>query len=476
MFFHLDGQLPSFQKLLDTDQKCLLSFKKLLSAIVQHGGIGKTRKEALHNIGVAGSTFEGALLARMFKEVKNKVNKEVELDLEFTVIEIPSTHKYIVEDVANKKGFVKMSIKKNLLPYINGINWQVDGKDFHDYFDEITKNGYLMPYYFKQKVLEKVEYRNGDREIEFIIAAALNTKPDAIKITQPVQEVTKAAVGNYLDLFIQDRPIMKISWDVVIVFRIKWWPDVAKEWILRERNWPNLNIIKELTEVSYIIPKPSDELKFDKDTMELRYSFGHLERELISRRSSEQRYIYLVFKSMFYKWIKPLDDDRIQSYVAKTTMLWVCERYPPDNSIWQSKSTTTTLTLLFRELLSAFQKGNLPYYFIPSINVIQMIEDSLKKKVVLRIQEIVDDLQSFIPTNVGKVIKVSHEILDIVESVNGVMDDLRNGNYLRFLKNPDLASKAIALFGDQLEENGLPIKNLNKEVEKVKSLLDKFEL
>ena len=471
MFFHLDGQLPSFQKLLNTDQKCSLSFKKLLSAIVQHGGIGKTRKEALHNIGVAGSTFEGALLARMFKEDRNKVNKEVELDLEFTVIEIPSTHKYIVEDVTNKKGFVKMPIKKNLLPYINGINWVVDEKDFHDYFDEITKNGYLMPYYFKQKVLEKVEYRNGDREIEFIIAAALNTKPDDIKITQPVQEVTKAAVGNYLDLFIQGRPVMKISWDVVTVFRIKWWPDVAKEWILRERNWPSLDVIKELTEVSYIIPKPSDELKFEKDTVELRYSFGHLERELISRRSLEQRYIYLVFKSMFYKWIKPLDDDRIQSYVAKTTMLWVCERYPPDNSIWQSKSTITTLTLLFRELLSAFQKGNLPYYFIPSINVIQMIEDSLKIKVVLRIQEIVADLENFIPTNVGKVIKASHEILDIVESVNGVMDDLRNGNYLRFVKNPALASEAIELFGDQLVK-----KNVNKEFKKVKSFLDKFEL
>ena len=457
ILFHLDGQLPSFQKLLDIDQKCSSSLKKLLSAIVQHGGIGKTRKEALHNIGVAGSTFEGALLARMFKEDKNKVNKEVELDLEFTVIEIPSTHKHIVEDVTNKKGFVKMSIDKSLLTYINGINWVIDEKDFHDHFNEITKNGYLMPYYFKQKVLEKVEYRNGDREIEFIIAAALNTKPDDIDLTQPVQEVKKAAVGNYLDLLIHGRPVIKISWDVVIMFRIKWWPDVAKEWILRERNWPSLNVIKELTEVSYIIPKPSDELKFEKDTMELRYSFGHLERELISRRTSEQRYIYFIFKSMFYKWIKPLDDDRIQSYVAKTTMLWVCERYPPDNSIWQSKSTVTTLTLLFRELLSAFQKGNLPYYFIPSINVIQMIEDSLKIKVVLRIQEIVDDLQSFVQTNVNEVITTSHEVLDIIESVNDVMDDLRNENYLRFVKDPELVSEAIKLFGDKLKEKRLPI-------------------
>ena len=117
--------------------------------MVQHGTLGKTRKEALHNIGVAGSTFEGALLARMFKEDKNKVKNKVELDLEFTVIEIPSIHKHIVENVTNKKGFVKISIKESLLPYVNGKNWVIDGKDFHDYFDEITKNGYLMPYYFK---------------------------------------------------------------------------------------------------------------------------------------------------------------------------------------------------------------------------------------------------------------------------------------------------------------------------------------
>ena len=221
------------------------------------------------------------------------------------------------------------------------------------------------------------------------------------------------------------------------------------------------------------MPKSSDELKFEKDTMELRCSFAHLERELISRRTSEQRYIYLIFKSKFYKWIKPLDDHRIQSYVAKTTMLWVCERYPPDNSIWQSKSTVTTLTLLFRELLSAFQKGNLPYYFIPSIDVIQMIEDSLKIKVVLRIQEIVDDLQSFVPTNVNELITTSHEVLDIIESVNDVMDDLRNENYLRFVKDPELVSEAIKLFGDKLKEKGLPIpkKTLKRNLKKQKAFL-----
>ena len=64
---------------------------------------------------------------------------------------------------------------------------------------------------------------------------------------------------------------MKISWDVAIVFKIRWWPDVAKEWILKERNWPSLNNIEELTQVSYIKPKPSDELNFEKGTVELRY-------------------------------------------------------------------------------------------------------------------------------------------------------------------------------------------------------------
>ena len=109
--------------------------------MVQHGTLGKTRKEALHNIGVAGSTFEGALLARMFKEDKNKVKNKVELDLEFTVVEIPSTHKHIVENVTNKKGFVKISIKESLLPYVNGINWVIDGKDFHDYLMKLLKMG-----------------------------------------------------------------------------------------------------------------------------------------------------------------------------------------------------------------------------------------------------------------------------------------------------------------------------------------------
>ena len=79
-----------------------------------------------------------------------------------------------------------------------------------------------------------------------------------------------------------------------------------------------------------------------------------------------------------------------------------------------------------------------------------MIEDSLKIKVVLRIQDIVYDLQSFIPTNIDKVIKASHEILNIIESVYGVMGELGNGNYLRFATKPVLASEAIKLFCDSI--------------------------
>ena len=86
------------------------------------------------------------------------------------------------------------------------------------------------------------------------------------------------------------------------MIKLNWWPDIAREWILRERIWPSKAVISDLTKLSYLIMKSSAAPSSKNDTsFELRYSFAHLEKELVMKRSPSQAYVYLVFKSMFYK-------------------------------------------------------------------------------------------------------------------------------------------------------------------------------
>ena len=70
-------------------------------------------------------------------------------------------------------------------------------------------------------------------------------------------------------------------------------------------------------------------------------------------RSEHQRVIYLIFKILFYKWIKPLDQEKLPSYIAKTIVFWTCENYPPEHVIWKNdfKSTIKIIELLLEKVL-----------------------------------------------------------------------------------------------------------------------------
>ena len=242
--------------------------------------------------------------------------------------------------------------------------------------------------------------------------------------------ITKATVQDNFDVYINEKLILNIAWDISTLIRINWWPDVANEWIFRKRNLPKQTVINDLTKVSYLIAKSSASPNLESNTSELRYSFAHLERELTSRRSSDQNYIYLIFKSMFYKWIKPIDPDVISSFIVKTIMFWVCEEYYPNHRIWRKKSCVRTLNRLFCKLLSALEDRHLPYYFIPSINVIDTINDELRIKMISIIMDIVCDTWKCIPKNVDEVTEVSKEMLNLATSVHNLLNYVDLVRYL----------------------------------------------
>lgn len=232
-----------------------------------------------------------------------------------------------------------------------------------------------------------------------------------------------------------------------------WWPEVAKEWVTRKRNWPDYATVKKLTRVGYIITKPSDDNKFNIETTELRYSFANVERELVNMRSDQQNIIYLLFKSMVYKHLKPLDKENIHSFIGKTVMFWTCEEHGMDDPVWKSdhQSTICTVTYLFKKLLKYIEEDDhLPYYFIPSINVIEKMTDGLKRNVVSKIKLILSDVCRYVPDNIEEVTEASEEMVKMMESASELMTAIRQSNFLIFLRRPDLVDQAMEVYGEKL--------------------------
>ena len=103
--FILGEVSESFNDLQLCDERLQGSVESVLYGLYNKFKNHNSSREIL----LGGSTVEGAMLARFFKESGDKrVNEEVEVDFNIVVAELPVTHKYLVQDIDNKKGKVRI--------------------------------------------------------------------------------------------------------------------------------------------------------------------------------------------------------------------------------------------------------------------------------------------------------------------------------------------------------------------------------
>ena len=400
------------------DKEWTVSSHSICSALLKTSKFGISQKKgSFHDAIITGSNSEGGAMSRLFKPTDGHISRDMEIDTELMLLDIPVSHKNLVEDISDKEGFVKVRFTDGILHnLILKGNWKVKKEDYIKYIPFLFEDGYVRPYFLKEKMRSALIW--GDHSRNMLEDLLSRSTEKNVNLVMGPPKLTKATIESSFDIYVDKNHFSNWAWDVSTVFRINWWPDIAREWVFRKRNWPKKTFINEITKTAYLITKSSAEPSLEKDVTELRYSFSHLERALVSRRSADQNYIYFIFKSMFYKWIKPIDSDIISSFFAKTVMFWVCEEFSPDNKMWQKCSCVQAINHLFRELLSALEKSHLPYYFIPSINVIENITNYVRIKMISIVKEIVYDTEKFVPENVGEVIGVSQEMLSMAKSIN----------------------------------------------------------
>ena len=192
--------------------------------------------------------------------------------------------------------------------------------------------------------------------------------------------------------------INRISMDLVPSVKLMFWPSVAVEWKTRDRLWPYQSVIDDIVgKGAHLVAK-----EFCHYEIDWRLSFSVAEIDLATRWSPVQHFVYFVFKSLFYKFIKPLygnivgdisantsNKKYVASYTAKTVMMWTSESV--DQSWWTEDNAAECLTVLLLALQSAFECHTLDHYFVPSVNLLEGLPDDLASRVIDAINFILSD-------------------------------------------------------------------------------------
>lgn len=239
---------------------------------------------------------------------------------------------------------------------------------------DVATKGFLLA--FQELVKEQERFRN--------MITYFDKNPQLAQIPEPLQQLSGI--------------IKRWSIDIVPCLKLVSWPSPAADWRTRDHVWPHQSVIDDIAgRGAHLVAK-----EFCHDDIDWRLSFSVAEIDLATRWSPVQHFVYFVFKSLFYKFIKPLASDvtadvsankssktYLASYTAKTVMMWTSESV--EQSWWTEDNAAECLTVLLLALQSAFECRTLDHYFVSSVNLLQGLPDVLASRVVDTISSILAD-------------------------------------------------------------------------------------
>ena len=146
-----------FEELYEIDRELTTTLQLLIAKWIVHTKFHKIHKKvALHNVAIAGSTYEGAMISQFFKSFNGNTARELEADIEITLLKIPASCKDVVEDIPDKEGFATICVTDDFLwTFYNESGWNINIEYFEKGGRYLFENGYFDQYTMK-KYLEKL--------------------------------------------------------------------------------------------------------------------------------------------------------------------------------------------------------------------------------------------------------------------------------------------------------------------------------
>ncbi|XP_066927112.1 uncharacterized protein [Clytia hemisphaerica] len=387
----IKSQLEEFRRAQKREETLKEKITTLVSKIKQDSQ-SNFMVRILGEILLTGSLNQGTFIASLFKEnLKYKgslINRDIDIDCKAIAIDL-RLNQNCLKDINGKPGYVELLT--NCIP---------EEEVWYRYFEKETK--YLQPVLFKNKVSNSFNgpSSNAKERVSIVflhyhfLKRGIIFKSINVKVSG---KTSKATVKHIFEIQKDEKLYMNFEIDYAFMFKIFFRPNIMSNFLKRTR----YNLSEEIIQYIYVLAKTSREQKHNINTTEWTYSFSHIENFILNSFSDTQKLVYVIFKSIFNKSLKHLDEDKLTSYIVKTIILWRFEDIELDDSddwlndtrIWE------TADILFKDLIVSFDRGFLKHYFIPEVNVLQRLDTDLRDSCRRRIKEIGKDLKKVLLTN-----------------------------------------------------------------------------
>ena len=167
--------------------------------------------------------------------------------------------------------------------------------------------------------------------------------------------------------------------DIVRAQRCRSWPNVASEWLNRERKfgWPSQDLIEKMKNLGFFVVSVGHPHSSERD-LECRISLSLQERLLMFSLNPTQFKCYILLKMVKKDYInKKLRVEAISSYHCKTCLFYMIESTP--GYLWQPKNLLACLQGCLKCIYRWVKIGNCPNYFIPAENMFEgRIDEELR--------------------------------------------------------------------------------------------------
>ena len=325
--------------------------------------------------------------------------RELEGDLMHNCVKLPSDASAAIECVEGKPGFIrflydplysKYFTKRPLCNKVRKCEPEPDSNS------QTPQTRYINPMIMKNNMNKLVDEINP--VYMQMVGNLILGRPIIVDRVETANTETTAEQNIYFKEA-DGSLIVHVSIDQVPSVRLNFWPQQAANWITRSRCWPLQDDIQGLVANGcQVVPRSSPGGDINS---EWRLSFSIPEVTLAKLRSLDQQRAYYLFKIIFYQHLKSVESSEAEkkslySYVMKTTMLWVCEEYPPTHPVW--RSLEDSVKMLLSRLVDGLQDGKVPHYFLPEINLIERVGDDVIDFCIGKIMNLQDKFSVAIPT------------------------------------------------------------------------------
>ncbi|KAH3794328.1 uncharacterized protein LOC127837640 [Dreissena polymorpha] len=257
-------------------------------------------------------------------------------------------------------------------------------KSFSNVAEGVTNAGKkvadLLRYFNDDKVDSKM--RNEIREPE--------TKTDPIYGSSFCNET---AIGETTEL-----PKLMTA-DIVPAFTIQGWPRVAREWITRQRKWPQKETVMKIVQIGcqIVAKRPLfAELNGDRNNENhspevdgndtcFRLSFSQCELALAKQLSEVPLLCWKILKA-YQKAFLRTEPPVLTSYHWKTVLFWI--REDTDDSFWSKGNLLNCVIKALDFMINCLEDRFLPVYFVREENLITGCRDDLVVKSLIKVSDI----------------------------------------------------------------------------------------